>query len=432
MKSKYKIAVVGLWHLGEIFSAGLAELGHTVIGISDDKKVVDGLNNNQPPLPEPALEALIKKNITAKRLSYTTDFSQIKNCQVVWLTFDTPVDEKDNSDLSMIFQAIKKAKPYFKKDVLLVISSQVPVGVSEKLADGLDYVYTPENLRLGEAVDCFLNPGRVIVGANNSASLGKIKEIFAPLKTEIISMSPISAEFGKHALNAFLAASICFANDLADLAENIGADMKDISRVLKSDRRIGPKAYLDAGLSFSGGTLNRDLKVLLALAKRFKIRPSVVESLYEKNEARKNLVMERLKKILKKVKGKKIAVFGLTYKPGTKTLRRSHAMEVVKNLIQQGASLRLHDPQVSKEDVADLPVKFFSDPYEAVSGAAAVVVMTPWPDFKNLQFSHLAKKTQVSAVFFDTANMFHDREDEINKAGFIYLGIGRGQWESQL
>ncbi len=434
MNSSYTIGVIGLWHLGEIYSAGLSEIGHRVIGISDDAELVGRFAKKMPPLPEPGLEKLLADNFERGRLEYTVDIGRVSECNVVWLTFDTPVDENDDIDLSPIYEAVDRIIPHLQEGVLMVVSSQIPVGTSTEIMDRIRrvrpeltfrYAYTPENLRLGEAVRCFMEPVRIVVGAAGEEAFLNMKDIFTPLKAEIIQMSPASAEMAKHALNAFLASSICFANDLADIAEEVGADMLDVSRALHSDPRIGPRAYVDAGLSFSGGTLNRDIKVLRGLAQKYNIHPSVIATLYEKNEARKKLVPEKLAKLLGGLTGKTISLLGLTYKPGTKTLRRSHALEIAKELVVRGAVLRLHDPQAEEKEIG-IPAVFSRDVYEASRGAHAVVVVTSWPEFKEIDFSKLAASAAPGAIFFDTFNFLSSKEKAIADAGFRYIGIGRG------
>ena len=232
-KAKYAIAVVGLWHLGEIYSAGLAELGHRVVGISDDRSVIENFKKDNPPLMEPGLAAMIRKNRIAGRLTYSDDPGAIKKCDVVWITFDTPVNDRDESDLTPIMRALKQAMPFFKNDILIVVSSQIPIGTSERLealirkarpALRFHYVYSPENLRLGEALDCFLRPERIVVGANDAAGFLRIQNIFRNIKSaQLVRMSPASAEMTKHALNAFLATSLSFMNDIADVCAAEGA-----------------------------------------------------------------------------------------------------------------------------------------------------------------------------------------------------------------
>ncbi len=427
MANSYKIATVGLWHLGEIYSAGLAELGHRVVGIDSDASVIANFSKNVPPLAEPKLEELLKSNQAGGRLTYTTDFSRVKDCDTLWITFDTPVDDNDDVDLSVIYDAVELAVPHLRSGVLVVLSSQLPIGNSlqikgliERKRPGLkfDYAYIPENLRLGDAVRCFFDPERIVVGADSPAALEKVKKILAGLPAQILPMSSVSAEMTKHALNAFLATSLSFIYDIADACEAVGADVVEITKALRSDSRIGDKAYLDASLGFSGGTLGRDLKALLSLATNHQMILPVIESVLKKNQTRKSLVFKRLNSELGGLKNKTIAIFGLTYKAGTSTLRRSLALEVAADLEKSGASLRLHDPQADRKDI-------FKDPYQAVLGAQAIVAMTSWPEFKNLDLTKLRKGMQDPAIFFDTRNLFYDKEKEVRAAGFKYLGIGR-------
>lgn len=434
MKLKNKIAVIGLWHCGEIYSAGLAELGHEVIGIDPDECVVANFAKGIPPLPEPGLMELLTKNIASGRLKYTADFSAIKNCDVAWFTFDTPVNDKDEVDMSPIYSTLEKAVTYLAEGVLIVMTSQVPVGTAERVKEIIkklrpnlefDYVYAPENLRLGEAVKCFMEPGRIVVGADSDSAAKKTEEIFAPLKTMFVRMSVASAEMAKHALNAFLATSVSFINDIADLCEKTGVDVLDIAKALRSDPRIGQKAFLDAGPGFSGGTLGRDLKALEAAAKNANIALPVVASVYEKNLKRKDIIVARLASLLGNLKGAKIAILGLTYKPGTKTLRRSRALEIAADFNRAGAILSLYDPAADPDEVPKISgASFFADPYAAAVDAKAIVIATPWPQFRNLDFAKLGKSAP-GAILLDTTNLLYDKENEVRASGLKYFGIGR-------
>lgn len=431
---KYNIAVVGLWHLGEIYSAGLAELGHRVVGVDSDEKVVAGLSQNIPPLAEPGLVDLLQAHQSSGRLSYSTDFGAVRHCDVVWLTLDTPVDDNDKADPALVVSALQKALPFLRQGVLIAVSSQLPVGTSQELQDlihrdrpdlSFEYVYVPENLRLSEALECFLKPVRIVIGAQNPQTFEKVEAIFCGLKTDFLRMSPASAEMSKHALNAFLATSLTFAYDIADLCERTGADITDVIRAVRADERIGPKAYLDASVGFSGGTLGRDLQALLAAAERAGVNLPVIDSVWHKNRGRRLIVEQRLRDKLESLAGKTVAILGLTYKPGTSTLRRSLALEIADDLKRAGAVLRLSDPQADPAELFHLSSVFARDPYEAVENAQAVVVAAPWPEFKLLDFKKLAQAMVSPAVFLDGRNFLVEKEAEIKAAGFNYLGIGR-------
>jgi UDPglucose 6-dehydrogenase len=434
MKSSHKIAVVGLWHLGEVYSVCLAELGHTVLGVSEDKQVMENLLEDIPPLAEPKLAEMIAANRAAGRLSYSSDPAAIKESDVVWITFDTPVNDDDEADVGPIFDAIEKIAPHLRNGVFLVVSSQIPVGTSQKIISAVkklcpslefDYAYSPENLRLGDAVRCFMEPGRVIVGSDSEQGIATFKEVLSGLNAEIIQMSPASAEMVKHALNGFLATSISFMNDIADLCEEYGADAEAVARALKSYPRIGPKAYLFAGLGFSGGTLGRDLKAMMNAGAAARVEVPVVASVFLKNKSRNATVQKRLEKEIGTIKGKTFAMFGVTYKAGTSTLRRSQPLEVEALARAQGATFRLYDAWAKAAEVAEITSSpFFSDPYTAAEGADGILIMTPWKGFGDLDFKKLRAAVK-GGLFFDTCNILFDKEEEIRQAGFTYISVGR-------
>ena len=432
-----KIAVIGLWHLGEIYSAGFAELGHSVIGISDDAQVVEGLQRNEPPLAEPQLVPLLEKHQTSGRLVYSNDHELIKKCNAVWITFDTPVDSRDTADTSVIFECLKKALPYFKNGVVIGVSSQLPVGTSQKIRAfvkkrrpklSFRYAYVPENLRLGEAVERFLNPKRIVIGAEDMRTREQVKTVFKNINADFLFMNPVSAEMVKHALNAFLATSLSFIYDIADVCEMVGADILDVSRALKSDPRIGGKAYLDASVGFSGGTLGRDLRVLLTEAASCRRELPVIRSVFHKNKERRNLVLQFLKSRLKSLKNKKVGVAGLTYKAGTNTLRRSLPLEIAEEVWRKGAHIGLYDTTVPEKNINEavqFPFSYEKTLLASLKGAHACVVITPWDDLKKVDFKKMRATMKSPALLFDARNFLVDEAERIKKASIGYQGVGR-------
>ncbi|MBI5728697.1 MAG: UDP-glucose/GDP-mannose dehydrogenase family protein [Candidatus Magasanikbacteria bacterium] len=435
VQNKYIIAVAGLWHLGSVYAGCLADVGHTVIGWDQDAAVVARLQEGRAPLMEPQLEDKIKNCIHDYRLDFTTDLNKLKECNTVWVAFDTPVDEKDMVHLDPIWDFLQRAVPVLKQDVLVVISSQLPVGTTQAIVGFISearpelkfsVAYVPENLQLGKAVESFMKPGRIVVGASTAETAEKIKDIFAPLRTSFLVMDPSSAEMSKHALNAFLATSLSFTYDIADLCQLYGADIVAVAKALRSDERIGPGAYLDASIGFSGGTLARDLKILLNKAHEADIDLPVIAGVFKKNKIRRSLATKYLTDYLGNLKGKKIAVFGLTYKPGTATLRRALALEIISKLLTAGAIIHAHDPMADAEEVKKaLPVEFFANSYECAKGCQAVVIITNWPEFKKLNLIKLKLCLKPPYIFFDTRNFFYDQEVALRAAGFSYLGVGR-------
>jgi UDPglucose 6-dehydrogenase len=413
----------------------LADLGYLVVGVDKDSKKVEDLNNGIPPLFEPGLEALIRTNIRRKRLSYTTDLGYAaKSSSYVLITFDTPVDENDEVDLSEIFATSRELANYMNNGSIIIVSSQVPVGTCEQMKSvikqdapslNFDIAYSPENLRLGQAIEVFKNPERIVIGADDFSTLDKAEQFFAPVGAPVVRMSLRTAEMTKHALNAFLATSVSFANEIANLCDEVGADALKVAEALRSDSRIGPKARLLPGLGFAGGTLARDLKVLKNLGTKLGYETHLINGVLKVNEQQNKLVIRKLNKVYGSIKGLTVGVLGLTYKPGTSTLRRSAALEIIADLVNEGAVVKAHDPQADLEEIQlHREFNFCSDPYEAARGADALIIVTEWSEFKSLNFE-LIKSTMRKPVLIDTKNLLDDKE--MMAIGFSYLGVGRGK-----
>lgn len=430
-----KVCVIGIWHLGAVYSACLADLGHSVTGADPDLNRVNDLNQGIPPLFEPGLAELIKKNIKKGRLKYTSDIGKaVKDCPYVLVTFDTPVDDNDEVDLSGVLDACSEISTQLENGSVLVICSQVPVGTCEKLRDMIkssapaldfDIAYSPENVRLGQAIEVFWKPERIVIGANSEATLERVEQLFAPVGAPVIKMNLRSAEMTKHALNAFLATSVSFANEIANLCDEVGADAVKVAEALRSDSRIGPKARLMPGLGFAGATLARDVKILKNLGDEIGYETYLIDGVLEVNKQQNKIVIRKLKKVYRSLKGLEICVLGLTYKPGTSTLRRSAALEIIGDLTNEGAIVRAHDPQADLNELKGYrDFDFYDDPYNAARDTDALVIVTEWPEFKNLDFN-MIKKTMKKPVIVDTKNLLDD--EQMLKTGFIYFGVGRGK-----
>ncbi len=376
-----KVCVFGLWHLGTVTAAGAASIGHDVTGLDVDQTTIERLRRGEPPLYEPGLAELVRGGIDRGALRFTTDVGgALSGARLVWITFDTPVDDDDHADVDFVIERIESLLPHLKEGTLVLVSSQLPAGSIRRLESawpGVMFASSPENLRLGKAIDAFLKPDRIVVGTRSDEARRNITELLEPLHAPIEWMSVESAEMTKHALNAFLATSIAFINEIAVVCETVGADAHEVARGLKSDTRIGPRAYLSPGGAFAGGTLARDIEFL----KSHRQSP-LIAAVKTSNDQHKNWVRSKLISVLGGVKGKSIAVWGLTYKPGTDTLRRSTAIELCRWLVSEGARVSTHDPAV-KSIPADLAVTLCSSPAEAVRGADALVVATEWPEYRS-------------------------------------------------
>lgn len=392
-EKKMNICVLGLWHLGSVTSACLAKLGHSVIGLEFDKEVVKELQNGNAPLLEPGLNELISEQIKAGRLSFTSDPSEaLKQASVVWITFDTPVDENDVADIMFLENNFKKIMPYLNDGIGVVVSSQAPVGFINNIEEIFVKQYphkkhyfacSPENLKLGKALDAFLNPDRIIIGVKNHESKDFFSPLFSSITNRLEWMKIESAEMTKHAINSFLAISVCFANEIASICEQVGADAKEVERGLKSESRIGPKAYLGPGVSFSGGTLARDINFLVKLSDTYKFPAFLIKAVNNSNYFHKSWIERKCQQFLGDLKKKKIAILGLTYKPGTDTLRRSFAVELAKSLHAQGVLINGFDPVVKEipQELAKI-ISLKHSMAEAVLDSDVVVIATQWPEFR--------------------------------------------------
>jgi len=430
-----KVCVVGIWHLGSVYSACLAELGYSVVGVDKDESRVENLNRGVPPLFEPGLEELIAKNISLKRLSYTTDLrSALARASFVVIAFDTRVDENDEVDLLEIFDTVEELSESLENGSIIVVSSQVPVGTCEEIKSlimqkrrslNFDVACVPENLRLGKAIERFMNPEGIVIGADNDATLNRVEAFFGVVKARKVKMDLRSAEMTKHALNAFLATSISFINEIANICDEVGANALKVSEALHLDSRIGPKAMLKPGLGFAGGTLARDLKVLQKLGARLRYQTQLIDGVLTVNQRQNRMIAGKLQKIYGSLQNLTVGVLGLTYKAGTSTLRRSASIEIIRNLTEGGAKVKAYDPKADLREVqGHREFEFCSDPLAVAKGSDALVFVTDWPEFKELDFSRI-KSLMRKPVLIDAQNMLE--AERLIQMGFIYLGVGRGQ-----
>jgi UDPglucose 6-dehydrogenase len=387
-----RIVVYGLWHLGCVTAACLAKAGHVVAGLDPNAEVIDDLRRGYPPLHEPGLADLISDGLANRHLSFHTDAeSVLADADVLWVTFDTPVNDRDEADVAFVRARLEQAGSFLKPGTLVLISSQVPVGFTRALQrdwsdKGLHFAYSPENLRLGKAIEVFCNPQRIILGIENEADRRRLTDLFSPFCSQLEWMSVESAEMTKHAVNAFLATSVAFINEVARLCEQVGADAKEVERGLKSEGRIGPLAYLSPGSAFAGGTLARDLRFLARRGRDVQVPTPLLQGVLDSNEVHKNWLHEHIEQLLADIEQPLVAVLGLTYKPGTSTLRRSSAIELCRWLHERGVHVRGHDPAVyALPPELQRFLELTSAPLDALNGAHLAVIATEWPTFRALR-----------------------------------------------
>lgn len=400
-----RVTVFGLWHLGCVTAACLAEAGHRVVGLDLDPAVIDGLKQGHPPLHEPGLEELIAAGLRSGSLSFSSDASAaLRDAEVVWVTFDTPVNDDDEADVAWVRAQLDAVAGSLRPGTVMLVSSQVPVGFTGELerdwsGRGLRFACSPENLRLGKALDCFRSPERVVVGCRDASSRETLRQLLRPFCENVVWMSVESAEMTKHAVNAFLATSVTFINELARVCEAVGADAKDVERGLKSEGRIGPKAYLSPGAAFAGGTLARDLRFLVGLGEQHGMGTALFRGVCESNREHKNWLRDCLSQLLTGLADPVVAVLGLTYKPGTDTLRRSGAVELCGWLHTRGVRVRAYDPAVRRlPESLDGSVVLCDSSDDALAGADAVVLATEWPELKALRADQFVSRMRRARV----------------------------------
>ena len=428
-----KVCVLGLWHLGSVTAACLASVGHDVTGLDSNSGIVEKLQKAEPPVSEPGLDGLIREGINAGQLRFTSDAKiAISSAEVLWVTYDTPVDENDQADVEFVFEEVLKLLSFLSIDTTVLVSSQLPVGSIRRFEDisaekypekNIRFAYSPENLRLGKSLDVFLHPDRVIIGVRRQEDREILIRLLGPITDNILWMGVESAEMTKHAINAFLGMSITFINEIASICENIGADAHEVETGLKSETRIGPAAYLSPGAAFAGGTLARDIEFLKDIGSSNNLVNPLISAVRKSNDEHKKWIQRRLFAVLGGLKGKRVAVWGLTYKPGTNTLRRSLSVEMCNWLQEQGAEIAVHDP--SK---CELPDNWLGEvvrsktPLEALEGACALVIATQWPEYREINVSDVENIAGQVAVF-DSNRFLSD----FNKSSVIsYYSVGVG------
>ncbi len=436
-----KVCVLGLWHLGLVSAAGLADLGYEVVGSDFDQELLKNLRQNKLPLFEPGLDAQVRNQTSSQRLRFDVDLkAAVTGAQTILITYDTPVDEKDHVDLAILEKTLEAITPLLDAKALLIINSQVPVGTCEgwqkqiektRPEASIDVIYSPENLRLGQALALFKEPDMIVIGSGTERARRKAEDFYRIFSAQKFFVSIRTAEMAKHALNTFFATSISFANEIGNLCDALGADGLEIAKILKKDSRIGAKAQVRPGLGFAGATLARDLRVLQDMGKKMGIPTVLFNSVLEINEKQTDRVVKMVEEYFEgKLKNKTLTIFGLTYKPGTSTLRRSASLEIMEKLRDKGAHLLAHDPKADLSEYSgEQFFEFFLDPYEACKQSHGILLLTEWPEYKELNYSKI-KKAMAGNLFLDAKN--HLDGQKLGELGFTYIQIGGGQMKEKV
>ena len=431
-----KLCMIGTGYVGLVSGVCFSDLGNTVYCVDNNKNKIDLLNDGKVPIYEPGLEEILKKNYKEKRLIFTTDLKKaVLNSDIIFICVGTPtLKNSDSADLKYVFNVVKQLKKLISRYKIIVTKSTVPVCTGDKIENILsnltnknlvDVVSNPEFLREGEAIRDFIHPDRVIIGTNSKKANKKMNALYAPIikkTSRYYNTSRRGAELIKYASNAFLATKITYINELANLCEKTGVDIKDISVGMGSDQRIGER-FLRAGPAYGGSCFPKDTRALINTANQFKTDLSIVKSVVKSNNKRKILLTKRLENILNnKLKNKVITFLGVTFKPNTDDMREASSIPMIKYLNKNNSKIRYHDPSGEKNEFKKLKnVKYYKDIQSACFNSDLIVLHTEWNDFRLLNFKKLVKKSNFK--IFDMRNMYSP--SKMKNLKIKYFGIGR-------
>lgn len=431
-----KIAVVGTGYVGLVSGTCFAETGNHVTCIDIDEKKVNKLKNKQITIYEPGLEVLFERNVRQGRLDFTTSLEEgIKGAKIIFLALPTPPGEDGSADLKYVLKVAEDLGPLLEDFTVIVDKSTVPVGTAEKVTAKIkenakvdfEVVSNPEFLREGVAVEDFMKPDRVVVGAEAEKSVKLMEQLYAPYVRQgnpVIFMDVRSAELTKYAANSFLATKITFMNEIANLCELLGADVDKVRKGIGTDARIG-KRFLFAGIGYGGSCFPKDVQALAKSANEVNYDFKILNSVMNINQVQKQKMLAPLKAYFDgELSGKTIAIWGLAFKPYTDDIREAPALENIKALLDAGAEVRAYDPEAMEnvKEQHDFDIYFAKDEYDAIDGADALMIMTEWPIFRTPDFNRI-KEGLKNKVIFDGRNLYD--LSQIEELGFEYYSIGR-------
>lgn len=435
-----QIAVIGTGYVGLVTGACLADFGHAVTCVDSNAFRIDQLQRGEVPFFEPGLAEIVGRNAGAGRLQFTTEIAAgVRDAAVIFLAVGTPEGKDGEADLSQVLAAASALAPHLDGYRVIATKSTVPTGTGAWLREVIqrhltrsvefDVVSNPEFLREGSAINDFMRPDRVVIGASTERATAIMREIYRPLyliETPVVVTDLETAEMIKYASNAFLAVKVSFINEIATLCDRVGADVHVVAKAMGLDKRIGPK-FLHPGPGYGGSCFPKDTRALVAMGRRFGVRQQLVDSAIEVNDRQRQIVVEKLQDELGDLAGKEIAVLGLTFKPNTSDVRESPAIDVCHRLAAAGARLRAFDPVAMREAEAALrtaprPIRFPRNLYEALEGADAVLVMTEWNEFRGLDLARI-RPLMRRPVLLDARNVLDPAHARAH--GFVYLCTGR-------
>ena len=428
-----KLCVIGTGYVGLVTGTCFADMGHRVTCLDINEERIDMLNKGIMPIYEPGLKQIVDQNVEAGRLDFTTSYPEaLKDSEFAFIAVGTPSSEDGEADMQYVKAAASSIAKNLDHPIIIVNKSTVPVGTGDWVAEIINdlngqvitefsVVSNPEFLREGSAVMDFMQPDRVVLGSTDLGAAQQVAELYQALRCEIMITDLRTAEMVKYASNAFLATRISFINEMANICETLGADVREVARGMGMDKRIGP-AFLDAGLGWGGSCFPKDVKALAHMAETHDTHPQLLRAVMDINFNQRKHAVEKLEKALGSVKGKTIGVLGLSFKPNTDDTRYSPSLDIIQMLIAKGAAVQGYDPQamnVSKKEVPEL--NLCQNPYDVARDADALLLATEWNEFKSLDFERI-KANMRGKVVLDGRNIWNG--EELQEMGFIYFGMG--------
>ena len=430
------IGIIGTGYVGLVTGACFAEFGLFVTCVDKDEKKIKSLKKGEIPFYEPGLDELVKRNVKQGRLIFTTKIAKaIESSLVIFIAVGTPRRGDGSADMKYVEEVAREIANHMDDYKVIVTKSTVPVGTGEKIREiisrnlksrtDFDIVSNPEFLREGSAIEDFMRPNRVVLGAASPQAVAIMKDLYKPLyllETPFVITNIETAELIKYASNSFLATKISFINEIATLCEKVGADVHMVAKGMGLDQRIGSK-FLHPGPGYGGSCLPKDTTALLKIAEDNNVHLGIVDAAVRANERQRGYMVERIKQSMGDVKGKTIAVLGLSFKPNTDDIRDAPSVPIIKTLLKEGAKIRAYDPVSMEEAEKILPeIKYCKDPYNTLKGADALIIMTEWNQFRNLELEKI-KALLNSPFFFDLRNIYDPQK--MREKGFQYYSVGR-------
>jgi UDPglucose 6-dehydrogenase len=430
------IAVIGTGYVGLVTGACFAEFGVDVTCVDVDAEKIQRLESGVMPIYEPGLEQLVTKNTQAGRLRFTTNVQEaVEQALVIFLAVGTPPLSDGSPDLSFVESAARSVAEHMNGYKVIVTKSTVPIGTGERIrklirehqksALAFGIVSNPEFLREGAAINDFMRPDRVVIGSADQEAIAIMRDLYRPLyliEAPVVITSLEAAELTKYAANAFLATKISFINEIANLCEKIGCDVHDVAKAMGMDKRIGSK-FLHPGPGFGGSCFPKDTRALASVAQQFGSESLIVDAVIEVNRRQREAMLPKIEQLVGTVSGKTIAVLGLAFKPETNDIREAPAQEIIKGLLERGATIRAYDP-VAMEETAQVisNIQYAEDEYEAVKNADALVIVTEWNQFRALDMKRIRDLMKAPRIA-DLRNIYEP--EDLRELGFDYVGVGR-------